>query len=410
MAKEQVKKALKKGKSNFYLIGKAKLTDKTFSLDNTYDSGWTDNQMYIGIDCGFGNVVYSQMRGGYFPNKDNVLYAYDKNEKEDNGRSKQTIVAWEDRLDESLLDNISDNSFITVGLETDVNKRTVYKKFLSEYDAIEYISEHLESGMILNIKGSLKYSMYDDNIQVNKDINSIVLSKVTDEEDFKAKFTQNILIDSKSIGKKDNDKNTVGINAYVVDYVSKPKIDGEKIEVKKNVTFPKKFELAINEENPDMTSKMLSKFFKIIKKDEISELTVEGDFIRGASIVVVSDDDIPDDIKELVQMGLYTEDEARKACVDVQLQKTYAIGGNNKKERLVIKRPSITNVGNGEDRKPTVNLEKGKYKLSDLYFYEQALEDAGFENNTEPESNDDVEPEQDEDSGDKDLLAMLGLV
>lgn len=47
--------------------------------------------------------------------------------------------------------------------------------------------------------------------------------------------------------------------AYVVDYVGKPKIDGEKIEVKKNVTYPKTFEVAINE-NPEITAKMLRDF------------------------------------------------------------------------------------------------------------------------------------------------------
>ena len=43
MAKSTERKVLKKGKAGFTLIGKAKVTDKTFNLDNTYDSGWTDN-------------------------------------------------------------------------------------------------------------------------------------------------------------------------------------------------------------------------------------------------------------------------------------------------------------------------------------------------------------------------------
>ncbi|WP_206459334.1 hypothetical protein [Anaerovorax sp. IOR16] len=394
--KEDVKKALKKGKSSFNLIGRVKITDKTFSLGNTYDSGWTDNQMYVGIDCGFGNIVYAEMKGGYFPDKDNALYGYDKNEKNDDGKSKQIEIDWEDRLDESLLDNISDSSFITVGVEKDVKKKTVYKKFLSAYDAVEYISEHLEDGVILNVKGNLKYNTYNDNVSINKEITSIVLSKVENEEDFKATFTQTLLLDSKSIGKKDNEKNTMSINAYVVDYVGKPKIDGEKVVIKKNVTYPKAFELAINEEKPDITSKMLTKFFKVVKKDDIFELTVDGNIIEGAAIIEISDDDIPDDIKELIEMGIYTEEEAKKAC---------AVGNNNREKRLVITRPSITYVGDGEDRKPTVPLEKGKYKLSDLYFYEQALQDAGVDLES---GGDNGNSEDDEtDLSDEDLLAML---
>ena len=73
MAKSKERKALKKGKAAFTLIGKAKITDKTFNLDNSYDSGWTDNQMYLGVDCGNGNMVYGEMRGGFFPDRKSVV-------------------------------------------------------------------------------------------------------------------------------------------------------------------------------------------------------------------------------------------------------------------------------------------------------------------------------------------------
>ena len=107
---------------------------------------------------------------------------------------------------------------------------------------------------------------------LQRKITSIVLSKIDDEADFKATFSQTILVDSKSIGKKNDDKGTMELAAYVVDYVGKPKIDGEKIEVKKNVTYPKTFEVAINE-NPEITAKMLQRFFKP-KKGKITEITV----------------------------------------------------------------------------------------------------------------------------------------
>ena len=256
MAKSTERKALKKGKAGFTLIGKAKVTDKTFNLDNTYDSGWTDNQMYLGVDCGNGNMVYGEMRGGFFPDDDNILRGFSKDDIDDAGKSKLVEIAWEDRFDEDLLDTIADTSFITVGVEKDVKGKTVYKKFLSAYDTVEYLNEHLEDGMIVNVKGNIGYSEYEDNVSVKKEITSIVLSKVEDEADFKATFTQTILLDSNSIGKKDEEKNTIALSAYVVDYVGNPKINGKKIAIKKNVTYPKQFEIAINE-NPEITAKML---------------------------------------------------------------------------------------------------------------------------------------------------------
>ncbi len=393
MAKTKERKALKKGKAAFNLIGRVKVTDKTFNLDNSYDSGWTDNSMYVGVDCGNGNTVYAEMRSGFFPDKDNVIRAYSKDEKDDAGKSKSVEIAWEDRLDESLYDSISDSSFLTVGVEKDVKDKTVYKKFLTAYDAVEYLNEHLEDGMIVNVKGTIGYSEYEGNVSTKKEITSIVLSKIDDEADFKATFSQTILVDSKSIGKKNDDKGTMELVAYVIDYVGKPKIDGEKIEVKKNVTYPKTFEVAINE-NPEITAKMLQRFFKP-KKGKITEITVTGNLVEGGSTVNITEDDIPDDIKELIEMGLYSEEEAEKKI---------AVGNGNRERRMIIVKPDITYVGTGDDRKPTVAFEDGKYDEDDLYFYEQALLDAG----AEPSSDDDTDPENEETSSeDDDFLAML---
>lgn len=393
MAKTKERKALKKGKAAFNLIGRVKVTDKTFNLDNSYDSGWTDNSMYVGVDCGNGNTVYAEMRSGFFHDKDNVIRAYSKDEKDDAGKSKSVEIAWEDRLDESLYDSISDSSFLTVGVEKDVKDKTVYKKFLTAYDAVEYLNEHLEDGMIVNVKGTIGYSEYEGNVSTKKEITSIVLSKIDDEADFKATFSQTILVDSKSIGKKNDDKGTMELVAYVIDYVGKPKIDGEKIEVKKNVTYPKTFEVAINE-NPEITAKMLQRFFKP-KKGKITEITVTGNLVEGGSTVNITEDDIPDDIKELIEMGLYSEEEAEKKI---------AVGNGNRERRMIIVKPDITYVGTGDDRKPTVAFEDGKYDEDDLYFYEQALLDAG----AEPSSDDDTDSENEETSSeDDDLLAML---
>lgn len=393
MAKTKERKALKKGKAAFNLIGRVKVTDKTFNLDNTYDSGWTDNSMYVGVDCGNGNTVYAEMRSGFFPDKDNVIRAYSKDEKDDTGKSKSVEIAWEDRLDESLYDSISDSSFLTVGVEKDVKDKTVYKKFLTAYDAVEYLNEHLEDGMIVNVKGTIGYSEYEGNVSTKKEITSIVLSKIDDEADFKAVFSQTILVDSKSIGKKNDDKGTMELAAYVVDYVRKPKIDGEKIEVKKNVTYPKTFEVAINE-NPEITAKMLQRFFKP-KKGKITEITVTGNLVEGGSTVNITEDDIPDDIKELIEMGLYSEEEAEKKI---------AVGNGNRERRMIIVKPDITYVGTGDNRKPTVAFEDGKYDEDDLYFYEQALLDAG----AEPSSDNDTDSESEETSSEEDdLLAML---
>lgn len=394
MAKKTERKAIKRGKASFTLIGKAKITDKTFNLNNSYDSGWTDNQMYIGIDCGMGNIVYSELRGGFFPNRDNILRGYSKDNRDENGKSDVVEIAWEDRLDESLIDTISDSSFINVGVEKDTKGKTLYKKFLSEYDAVDYLNEHLEDGTIVNVKGNIKYSEYDGIVSAKKEITSIVLSRVEDESDFKATFSQTILLDYNSIGKKDSEKNTMALDAYVVDYVGSPKINGKKIEIKKNICFPKMFEVAISD-NAEITAKMLQRYFKVKKKNTVNELTVVGNIVEGGSIVTITKDDIPDDIKELIDLGVYSEEEATLKC---------AVNDRGRERRMVITKPDIIYVGKNEEKKPTVAIEEGKYTDADLYFYEQALEDAGVGMEESDEDNLSVDEEN---SDEDDLLKML---
>ena len=70
---------------------------------------------------------------------------------------------------------------------------------------------------------------------------------------------------------------------------------------------------------------------------------------------------------------------------------------------MVILKPDITYVGQDDERKPTVAFEEGKYEDSDLYFYTQALNDAGVE--VDDTDNDDSDSE--EVSEEDDLLAML---
>lgn len=394
MAKTKEPKALKKGKASFNLIGRVKRTDKSFNLNNTYDSGWTDNSMYIGVDCGNGNVVYSEMRSGFFPDNESTIRAYSKDDKDENGKSKSVEIAWEDRLDESILDTVADTSLITVGVEKDVHGKTVYKKFLQAYDAVEYLDEYLEDNVVVNVKGNLGYSEYDGNVSVKKDITSIVLSKVEDENDFKATFSQTILIEPKCIGKTLEEKGTIELDAYVVDYVGKPKVDGKKVEVKKNVVFPKTFEIEVNE-NPEITAKMIKRFFDPKKKGQVNEITVAGKLVEGGSTVTITKDDIPDDIKELIEMGVYSEDEAVKKI---------AAGGNgNRERRMIVVKPDIVYVGQGDDRKPTVAFEEGKYEEDDLIFYEQALLAAG-EDSGDTDSTSDSSEMTDEDD---ELVKML---
>ena len=401
MAKNELM-PLKKGKASFTLIGKAKINDYTFDLDHEYDSGWTSNNMNIGIDCGDGNVVYAEMSGGYFPakyNRDNKVYVHgvkvDDNGKNVDDYENTFTIDWDDRNDSSILETIGKGCFITVGIEKDEKGNTFYKDFLTEYDAVQYLSEHLADETVVNVKGIISYETDGEKVYIKKKINNIALSKAESDK-FKATFVQTILLDDGSIGKPDKEKNTIPMSVYVVDYIGKPKINGQKIEVKKNFAIPVNMEFGIGE-NAELAAKQLSKFFKA-KKNEIIEMTVEGNLVEGGSIVNITTDDIPDDIKELIEMGFYSEEEALAKC---------AVGNTSREKRMIITKPSITYIGEGDNRKPTVSRDDKKYKPTDLQFFSAYLATLDLDN---PSDNNDNGVNDNTDSSGNDEDAFMKML
>lgn len=350
------KKVIKKSDwvSNFNLVGVPKISeDYTFKIDEKSEkSQWVYNSMNIGIDCGERHgVVYAEMMGGYSEENENKIYAYGKKDDNSTDFENQVTVDWDDRFDEDVIEKVGDLSFITVGLEKTDKGKTFYKKFLSAYDAIAYVKEHLTEDMVVNVKGNLKYSSYNDNVQVRKNITSIVLSSADDPSKYKATFTQSVLIDKDSASLKniDKDKGVMFVDTRVLDYVKE--ING--IEVKGQYPYKKQFEFAMNFENEKQCKTIYEKLFKV--KKDVTQVTFEGDFVEGGAVVTATWDDIPDDIKDFVEMGVYTKEEALAKCT----------ANGSRERRMVLKKPMIKLVG--DDKVPVVQKFEERFTEDDLY-------------------------------------------
>ncbi len=359
------KKVIKKSDwtSNFMIIGKPKISDDyTFKIDEkSTNSNWVYNSLNLGIDAGekFG-TVYAEMMGGYSEENENKIFAHGKKDDDSDDFDKQIVVDWEDRFDDEVLEEIGDLSFITVGLEKTSDGKTFYKKFLSAYDAIAYIKEHLTEDMVVNVKGNLKYSIYNDNVQVRKNINSIVLSKVDDSANYKATFTQTILIDKDSATLKniDKDKGVMYVDAKVLDFLKEyngVKLVNAKGEEKGGqYPYSKQFEFAMDFTNEAQCKKIMDKLFKV--KKGITQITFEGEFIEGGAVVTATWDDIPDDIKDLVEMGVYTKEEALAKCT----------ANGSRERRMVLVKPQIKMVENGDNKMPVIQKFEERFTEEDL--------------------------------------------
>lgn len=351
------KKVIKKSDwvANFTLIGTPKISeDYTFKIDERSEkSNWIYNSMNLGIDCGERHgVIYAEMMGGYGEDRENKIYAHGKKDDGSDDFEKQIIVNWEDRFNEDVLEEIGELSFITIGLETTDKGKTFYKKFLSEYDAIAYVKEHLTEDMVVNVRGNLKYSTYNDVTQVRKSITNIALSKVDNSSNYRAAFTQSILIDKDSTGLNniDKDKSVMYVDSRVLDYVKE--VNG--IEVRGQYPYSKQFEFELNLENEKQCKTILDKLFKV--KKGITQINFEGELVEGGAVVTATWEDVPDDIKDLVNMGVYSKEEALAKCT---------VNGSRER-RMILKKPIIKMVDNGDDKIPVIQRFEERYEEDDL--------------------------------------------
>ena len=96
----------------------------------------------------------------------------------------------------------------------------------------------------------------------------------------------------------------------------------------------------------------LDKLFKV--KKGITQITFEGEFIEGGAVVTATWDDLPDDIKDLVEMGVYSKEEALAKCT----------ANGSRERRMVLVKPQIKLVG--EDKIPVIQKFDERYQEEDL--------------------------------------------
>lgn len=376
--------------SSFTLIGRAKVTDGSIKLNcKAKESDWLYNTLKLGIDCGEKHgTVFCEMMGGYGTERENKIFAHGIKEDGTDNFEEKIEIDWEDRFDEDIFETIGRMCFIRVGLEKDNKGKTFYKDFLSQYDAIDYINEHLKDGMIVNVRGNIKYQPYNGKIYVKKEITSIVLSKVEDEKDFTASFRQTILITRDSVGVDDKSKGVFLVNARVLEYVKN--MNGYEI-TNGFVPLPKTFEYAVNFEKPELVERIKQKIFNV--RRDVTQITFDGEFIESGSVVKTTIDDLDDDIKELIEMGAYTLEEALEDASDK----------GSTERRMVFVKPAMTKADKDKGIKASIRKVEKAYTEEEINMPCLVSQD----DNDLPFSDDETDSDTDNETIDDDDLDFL---
>ena len=204
--------------------------------------------------------------------------------------------------------------------------------------------------------------------------------------------TQTVLLDEdsfKRITKQDKEDGEVVIRAYAPEYVSK--VNGKPY--KKTIPFSLPIHVRIGEDI-EKTQKILDKLFKV-PKGKIRELTIEGEIVEGYEQGEVSSNDIElsAELKELIEMGLYSEKEAREKMV---------VRGN-KVSKLIFTRPYLQK-DKDDAKNLKVAIDDDKYKPEDMI-----IPDVNDLNNEEKKDEEDPFADIETETNDDDWMQALGV-
>jgi len=331
MAVKEKKTLDKSGwRNSFELVGEVKIYDNTFRIDqHSEKSDWTYNQMYLTVFCGekSGNVT-CECNGGFGVNRENLIYAYGKDDNDNTDYKNRITVEWDDRNDPKILEDIGSGSFVRAGLEKDDKGNVFTMRFLHTYDFIKYISEHLTNGAVVRVRGNIKYDEYDGRLRVRKEVKSIYLVTNPESDKYCAKFEQTFLVGKDSVSFLDKKNGVLNVDAIVLEYYKNYR--GK--EVKQNVPLHKDMEITLNmEDDPEiknMNNLLIKKF--LTAKKGYNEVRWIGEFVEGGSTVQLTEDDLSDEVKMLIMMGLRTKEEALQSVAT----------SSDRVQKMVLKSPS----------------------------------------------------------------------
>lgn len=343
-------KKLKVSYGTFDVVGTINVTPDTFQLDLKGKNSPTYNYSRINLkmEDDKGNSFYLNAMDGFDTVKGRTIYANIK----DSETHEQMQVNFADRFNEEILKHVDNRSLVSVALRKVKNEegKTVweYKNFLALYDAILYIKERFETGMKIRVTGQTRYSLYNDSVNKDFQINNIYLLSEEDTYESGFVFKQDIIIKEDAVDLSEWDEKLIAkVNAEVM---TKGKT-GYKL-----LKLP--MVIRAKEEDKDKRKLVIDKFLTV-EEGKVRRIKLEGRYKIGYETGQIQENELPEEALELIELGLYDKEEVLKMYVN-----------RDRVDELVIVRPVVF-TKKGE--KPRIDLSDEDYTLEDLNALEVKL-------------------------------------
>lgn len=363
------------GRNNFYLVGKVKINDNSLKgAEQKPGSSWLGVNTGFGLEVEEGNIIYPNIWGGRSLSK-GVLYAMNKETR------KPVQIPFEDKNDDKILDTLIPSNFRYAQIEKDEDGKLIERRFLDDIDFVEYLQDNLKHDMEVVVNGRSTYSLGkadehgDMRIYKRYEISRVRLNETHENEDgeqvlnreHQASQQSTYLIDESALDKNwkkdlDND-GKVRVNGLINYYFSQlPTSDGYE-QFKKVASIRQPFYIIANtDEEKDKMGKFIKAFLKV-SGESINVLDVQLRINEGFETGNVGEIELSDDAKELIAIGMATEEELRSQLV---------VRGARTSELIFIK-VNLQTVGEGENAEHKA-VQKDLYTFEDLVFPEVEAE------------------------------------
>ena len=320
----ELEKELKRGQARFEVFGELRVNEDSWGeVRQSASSTYKYRRAALSVDLGEGRSTFVELMGGYDPNRP-ILRRLSKTQGEG-----LMDIPWANRLNENIVANVSPQSLIAVG-KLDENGNIARKVFVSELDAIEEMEKTFKNGDSVHIWGDVEYHRYNGQIQRRLSIRGIsqIVPDSSSDGRHEATLRQSFLFSKNSISPDYEDeleeKGKTTITVHVPQYVGKE----EGVEVRKVLPFPQTLVYKANNEDEIKRAKfVIEKFMTVEDDDLVREVVLVVDMYDGVE-TSTGDFELTDDLKDLLDLGVVTEDE---------LKRTSTVSGKRIRENIVLK-------------------------------------------------------------------------
>lgn len=312
-------------KNTFTFYGKIRKLKENGYTEYTGD-GWTIKQLQFQMICG-NNVHYAKVKSFVWDDTSKrVAQVFGKNKGAD-GKSEKLNIKWEDRFDQSKIDQVAAFSLFEVDTDTSEHRasleqledKTDYtksvakqKKFVFDSDFLDYVNKVLNNDksqdMIFKINGDISYSYSSEKGQYYREFHPQKITRVPSDTQQSSNANVHIFFSPSDVDRSFvEDTGDIIINTHSQYYDS---------SVKNDAFVPLQFRIAADSK---LAGGLLRKLESEAKEGiEIREYGIVFECVNGAPQIEFTEDMLTDEQRDDIECGLTTFEDISKAMGYVQ--------------------------------------------------------------------------------------------